>query len=270
MIFVKGYGQMCNNILQYAHAYAFGRENGIKVVAMRFCYKYRYFALCNEAIHRPLTYIIVKLLIKLHIINCLRFDHYDVSSDYIHELQTSKIIALEDWFFRQPQLFMKYQNEIRQKFGFKPNVVNRQKVWMHNIGNNGAIRLGVHIRRGDYARFMDGKYFFTDEVYAARIEDFINMHRSTPIQVFICTNDSKLSVDKFKKMLNKEEIYLSHGNPAEDLYMLSECQYIIGPKSTFSLVASFYNNAHLYWMEDKEDCLTTDRFKYFEELFMSV
>ena len=45
MIFVKGYGQMCNNILQYAHAYAFGREYGIKVVSMRFAYKYRYFAL---------------------------------------------------------------------------------------------------------------------------------------------------------------------------------------------------------------------------------
>ena len=28
MILVKGYGQMCNNILQYAHLYAFGREYG--------------------------------------------------------------------------------------------------------------------------------------------------------------------------------------------------------------------------------------------------
>ena len=37
MIFVKGYGQMCNNILQFAHAYAYGREHDIKVVAMRFC-----------------------------------------------------------------------------------------------------------------------------------------------------------------------------------------------------------------------------------------
>ena len=155
MIFVKGYGQMCNNILQYAHAYAFGRENGIKVVAMRFCYKYRYFALCNESIHHPLTYLFVKLFIKIHIIKCLKFDRYEVPSDYIRQLQTSKIIALEDWFFRQPQLFMKYQNEIKQKFGFKPNVVARQKEWMHSIGNNGAIRLGVHIRRGDYARFMD-------------------------------------------------------------------------------------------------------------------
>ena len=36
MIFVKGYGQMCNNWLQYAHIYAWGLENGVNTVSMRF------------------------------------------------------------------------------------------------------------------------------------------------------------------------------------------------------------------------------------------
>ncbi len=39
MIIVKGYGQMCNNILQYAHMYALGREHGIPVISTRFDYK---------------------------------------------------------------------------------------------------------------------------------------------------------------------------------------------------------------------------------------
>lgn len=52
MIFVKGYGQMCNNILQYAHAYVWGKENNVKVVSMRFAYKYRYFEVCNYKYHR--------------------------------------------------------------------------------------------------------------------------------------------------------------------------------------------------------------------------
>ena len=36
---------MCNNILQYGHAYAWGREHGRETVSMRFCYKYPYFAI---------------------------------------------------------------------------------------------------------------------------------------------------------------------------------------------------------------------------------
>jgi hypothetical protein len=270
MIFVKGYGQMCNNILQFAHAYAYGREHGIKVVAMRFCYKYRYFELCNQALYRPITYLIAKFLIKSHLIKCLKFDRCDVPSEYYRLLNTQKIIALDDWLFRHPELFLKYREEIKQLFRFKPNVIKRQKEWLETVERDSTIKLGVHIRRGDYARFMGGKYFFSDEVFATRIKEFSDMHPDKTIQVFICSNDSNLSVDKFKQLLNNNEVFLSQGNPAEDLYMLSECQYIIGPKSTFSLMASFYNNAQLHWMEDKDVCLTDDKFKHFEDLFMSI
>ena len=43
MIFVRDKGQMCNNILQYGHVYAWAREHGQKAFSMRFAYKYRYF-----------------------------------------------------------------------------------------------------------------------------------------------------------------------------------------------------------------------------------
>ena len=38
MIYVRDKGQMCNNILQFAHVYAFARENGRRAVSMRFSY----------------------------------------------------------------------------------------------------------------------------------------------------------------------------------------------------------------------------------------
>ena len=36
MIFARDKSQMCNNLLQYAHVYAWGREHGRKVISMRF------------------------------------------------------------------------------------------------------------------------------------------------------------------------------------------------------------------------------------------
>ena len=43
MIFARDKSQMCNNLLQFAHVYAYGREHGRHVLSMRFSYKYPYF-----------------------------------------------------------------------------------------------------------------------------------------------------------------------------------------------------------------------------------
>ena len=48
MIFARDKSQMCNNLLQYAHVYAWGREHGRKVISMRFSYKYQYFKNTKE------------------------------------------------------------------------------------------------------------------------------------------------------------------------------------------------------------------------------
>ena len=60
MIFVHDKGQMCNNILQYAHVYAWARENGRKSMSMRFAYKYQYFNICSSSYHNFLMYLVVK------------------------------------------------------------------------------------------------------------------------------------------------------------------------------------------------------------------
>ena len=39
MIFVHDKGRMANNMLQYGHVYAWGREHGRTTVSMRFAYK---------------------------------------------------------------------------------------------------------------------------------------------------------------------------------------------------------------------------------------
>ena len=55
---------MCNNILQYGHLYAWGREHGRRTVSMRFAYKYRYFRICHTAYHNFLVYVVAKYAAK--------------------------------------------------------------------------------------------------------------------------------------------------------------------------------------------------------------
>lgn len=41
---------MCNNLLQFAHVYAWGREHGRKTMSMRFSYKYKFFKISHSGL----------------------------------------------------------------------------------------------------------------------------------------------------------------------------------------------------------------------------
>ena len=273
MIFVKGYGQMCNNILQYAHAYVWGKENNVKVVSMRFAYKYRYFEVCNYKYHRWPVYLFAKMLIKLQLIKCFFLDEpTDVTPDVLAELKRHRMVAIDGWQFRFPELFMKYRTEIKDMFAFKSLVLNKIKSFLeeHAKADGADVRLAVHIRRGDYKVWMGGKYFFNDDVYIEHIRQFLDNFPVKKVSVFICTNDRNLNVNCYREALGLKSIYCPKGNEAEDLCLLSQCDYIIGVKSTFSLMAAFYNNRPIYWIMDKNAPLQLSNFSSFEKLFMTV
>ena len=254
MIFVKGYGQMCNNILQYAHLYAFGKEHKVTVVSLRFSYKYRFFEICKKWYHNPLTYILGKLLITFRVITCIKD-----GSNIIQDQQLCKpwIIASAAWHLRYPDLFLKYRDDIARIFEIKPTIQAKVNCWM-NTHPQADINLGLHIRRGDYIRWQGGKYFFSDEVY----------HRNETINIYICTNDNALNIDGFTAV--HPTTFLSEGSAIEDLQLLASCDYLIGVKSTFSLWASFYRRVPLYWIMDKDVPLTAQSFVYFDDVFTTV
>lgn len=270
MIFVKGYGQMCNNILQYAHIYAWGRENGVKVLSMRFSYKYQYFKLCNFWYHNWLTYAFAKFLITTRLIKHLWLeDREEVTPQAIMQLKQDGMIALSGWGFRFPALFFKYEDEIKQQFAIKDSICKQVSQYFNSC-EQADLRLAVHIRRGDYARFLGGIYYFDDEVYIRNIRAFTALFPHQKISVFICTNDKGLDLAFYQKELETCSIHLFQGSEAADLRLLSECDYIIGAKSTFSLVASFYRHIPIYHLVDKDAPLSLESFKYFEDLFMDA
>jgi len=271
MIFVKGYGRMCNNILQYAHAYVWGKANGIPVLSMRFSYRYRYFKVCDNPSHWWGTYLFAKLLIKLKFIKCLFLDDpADVTPQVLDELKRSRLIAVDGWHFRFPDLFLAHKEEIKEMFAIKPRCLKKIKPYMDERLQKAGISLGVHIRRGDYKTWMGGKYFFSDDVYIDQIRQFMRLFPQRKIAVFICTNDRMLDIKKYAEKLETETVYLPDGNEIADLYVLSRCDYILGVKSTFSLMASFYNDTPFCWIMDKDKPLLWEDFTNFESEFMNV
>ena len=143
-----------------------------------------------------------------------------------------------------------------------------------NNKNTGCVRLGVHIRRGDYDTFKGGVYYYDNSTYANNIKWFCSLHpEAKMIHVYISTNDPSVSVASFQELCGDSpiSIHLLGGNQAEDLCLLSKCDYLIGPPSTFSLVAAMYHDIPLYRMDTADPSnQTPESFKKFDYWFRRI
>ena len=249
MIFVRDKGQMCNNILQYAHVYAWAREHHRHCMSMRFAYKYQYFRICSSRHHNFFYYLAGKLLAEWGIIPTVTFDENMTDLVGAERLILSKPnVMIEGWGVRFFDLFHKYLHEIVALFEFNPSIRQRTNVLLQSAANPALPRIGVHIRRGDYKTWCAGKFYFTDEEYLAYILRAMEELGQSHYNIYMCGNVS-IDEDWFRARIGgRAEVFFPHGNPGEDLCVLSECNYLIGPLSSFTLVASMYGKAQLYWM----------------------
>ena len=272
MIFARDKSQMCNNLLQYAHVYAWGREHGRKVISMRFSYKYQYFHIC----HTPLTglgwYLLAKYMAALRLLPTASFKHEDCDPVALERMMLRhRHIVVSGWFVRYYDLFLKYRQEICDLFRIDEQYTEPVKEKMKHSSLLTSLKLGVHIRRGDYAQWHDGKYCYDDEVYARHINRFAELHPDKDVHVYLSTNDASVTEKRYQQFCPHVHIHHLQGNAPEDLFMLSECDYLMGPPSTFSLVAAMYRDIPLYRMDtaNAED-MTAEGFKLFDYWFRNI
>lgn len=261
---------MCNNILQFGHVYAWAREHGRKALSMRFAYKYPWFNITNTKGHNFLTYVAAKGLAGAGLLPVVSFDTPGVvEPELVKKMERTRNIVVQGWEVRFYDLFLKYKKDILNLFAFLPEI-ERKADTMRSKCASGGIALGLHVRRGDYARWQQGRYFFSDSRYVAVVRRFAELHAGQELTVFVCGNDPALNRRLFEEELSKVNFVFAEGNPAEDLCLLSKCDWLIGPPSTFSLVASMYRDAPLYWIENPEKAYSVDDFDWFDNLFRRI
>lgn len=268
MIFVHDRGRMCNNLLQFGHVYAWAREHGRTAVSMRFAYKYPYFRIGHTRHHNFPTYLAAKIGMATGLLPTVRFD--EAEADYsanVAYMESHRNYVVEGWYVRFYDLFLKYKNDIRRLFSFLPEV---EANVARRFGDkpNGTLRLGLHIRRGDYATWHGGAYLYSDEQYINVVRQFVALHPESNVEVYVCGNDPQLNRVAFTDALG--HVSFPNGNPGEDLCLLSHADYLIGAPSTFTLVASMYRDLPLYWIRDAAEPLTEQSFSSFDKLFRDI
>lgn len=286
MIFARDKSQMCNNLLQFAHVYAYGREHGRHVLSMRFSYKYPYFYISNTRYVNFFLYLVAKYAAALRLIPTANFKDGCNFDEQVKVIEKHRYVVVSGWNVRFYDLFLKYRSEICSLFAFKTAISDKISNFIHeaereivdsnekSVSYKNNIRLGLHIRRGDYDTFKGGAYYFNNEIYAEHIKWFCSLlpHDSI-VHVYISTNDFTVSAETFQSLCGESpvKIHMLGGNQAEDLCLLSNCDYLIGPPSTYSLVAAMYNDIPLYRMDTPNpQGQTLDSFKKFDYWFRRI
>lgn len=127
---------------------------------------------------------------------------------------------------------------------------------IETIKNNfpGYVLVGVHIRKKDYKNFLGGKYYYDYEVYKKRMEEVARLIQGQTL--FIIFSDEKVE----REQLINEQIYqivISSNAAIIDMIMMSHCDYLIGPPSTFSGWSSFWGEVPKHIMVDGDTPITS-------------
>jgi hypothetical protein len=161
---------------------------------------------------------------------------------------------VNEWNLLYTPQIEKHRSKISDIFIFNEEYLNKISISNSEEYN---MTIGVHIRRGDYKVWKDGKYYYTLQFYADLIKFYIINYPTA--RIIVCSNEDIASA-----IPANSNIVFSNANFISDLWLLTHCDYIIGPPSTFNAWASFIGKKPLYTIKSKDERPTLDFFNIFD------
>ena len=272
LYYLPTYGQLGNQLSVLAHLVAFAIEYDYKIILFKEKYLYQilkkdntigglvkfsnllsnsFFSFCiNKAI------VVFFFNRNKRFLNSLFINQPFVVDTDLDTTRLPRYIAITDWLFRYYSGVVKYQDLLRNQLSFEESSFDNAKHILKNVSENFSSHtsVGVHVRRGDYATWFNGKYFYDNTIYYRWMKSLASQLGNP---VFIICSNEKINFDNDANL----SIIYANGSPAEDIFLLSKCSYIIGPPSTFSSYAAFLGNQNYLCLESKEEDVTLSSFK---------
>lgn len=182
----------------------------------------------------------------------------DLQGDRFREaIQSKRTILLQGWMFRSGQLLNDHWASIKDYFALGHDDRSVVDTTIRSARSNSDVLIGVHIRRGDYATFMDGQYYFDDDVYARWMNDVCDQLPGRRVRFMVCSHE-QLDQSKFAGL----RITRGPGSALQDMYALAETDWMIGPPSTFTAWASYIGRKPRIELDSKDAkvaCPAVDR-----------
>ena len=178
--------------------------------------------------------------------------------EFVTARKASEILFVKGWLFRDSVNFNKHADMIRHFFApAKKHAINVSRL-MGRAREDCDLLVGVHIRQGDYQKWLKGKYYYKSEDYAATMVRLIDLLAPKRVKFLICSDEAQ-----DEALFGGLDHVFGNDHQLEDLYSFAQCDLLIGPPSTYTLWASFYGSVPLFVLESARDEISTDGFQIY-------
>ena len=155
--------------------------------------------------------------------------------------------------------------ELQRIFRPKDDIMAKAEAMVAELRQEADLVVGVHIRRGDYATWHDGRFFYELEDYRQFMLRVQALYAGRRVSFFISSNED-FTTDVFTGCSCRRFTNEPSG-AILDLHTLSQCDLLIGPFSSYSRWASFIGEVPLCFLESRDQVLTTDSFSRIVDYF---
>jgi hypothetical protein len=267
VVIVDKVGQLGNRLFHFAHFIAFGEAYGVRIANPGFEDFANYFpafsedALCRyPAVRSPipatertrdLAFRIVARLARASRspLRILRLEPGETcelrASPFREEAERRRLLLVEGWLFRDDASFAEHANLLRSVFTPTDAHCRRVEQVVAAARRDVDVLVGLHMRRGDYATYLDGRHFHQVDEYRAVMDAVRALFLGRSVGFLVCTDEADS-----RDALVGPGVAAGPAHLVEDLYALARCDYLIGPPSTYSAWASFYGQVPLHHFRD--------------------
>lgn len=247
VVVFSGAGNHSNRLFQNIHFEAFCKENEIEFRNPSFRDMDKFYGLKGSFLSKPFCFLLQKIN-KTKLIKVLDCNNNEENELYCRTILNNQLVLTHGWNFRVPPLTKKHQDYFINKYTLLPKFYQENTFYktFNQINRKDFTLVGVHLRRGDYKNWLNGKYYFMDDVYEKYMDnlsdELINHSQKKPF--FIIFSNEKIN------MVKKENMLISNNEWYIDQMIMSKCDYLIGPPSTFTLWASYIGKVKYFHFED--------------------
>ncbi len=155
--------------------------------------------------------------------------------------------------------------ELKRIFRPREAIMQKSEAMIASLKATSDLVVGVHIRRGDYATWNDGRFFYELEDYRQFMLRVQQAHPDRKVSFFISSNED-FPLDLFEGC-QCSRFGREPSGAILDLYTLSLCDLLIGPFSSYSRWASFIGEVPLCFLESKDQQFTPHSFSKIVDYF---
>ena len=284
VVVASRYGQLCNRLLTFANLAVFASRERSRVINASFCdYAHLFQAFRNapavefpqatgslcigSSVTRRSKRIFWRLLERacqagrlpprsFHVLQLPNSATYQLGDDGFRELLRAKRYLFLSGMAVAAPTFAQDFPVLKGLFCPHSEYMGRIAELVSSAREGSETLVGVHVRRGDYASYRGGEWFYDWADYAGLVRRVAAMFSGRRISFLIVSNETVP-----RELFSGFNCSFSGEREIVDLYALSHCDYILGPPSTFSAWAAMYGCVPVWHVRSKSASPGEDSFR---------